>query len=119
MMKRLLVVSVLAVMVAVVLVTPAYAYHDPQGSGYVTVKAAHPQAVRVQPAQYAGAHGMSVMLPATGRGAGIVAIAGVLALVVGGAVLGLLDERRRPQRRALAPVSISSYPAAPRERKAA
>ena len=106
-------------MVAAVLVTPAYAYHDPQGSGYATVKAAHPQAVRVPPAQYVGAHGMSVRLPSTGRGAGIVAIAGVLALVVGGAVLGLLDERRRPRRRALAPVGLSSYPAPPRERKTA
>jgi ABC-type dipeptide/oligopeptide/nickel transport system permease subunit len=148
-MKRLPVVLVLTVIAVAAAAAPAYANRDPQGAGYVSTAAASPQAglAAAAPAashaaahisragsigstaaqtagtQAAAIHGrdMSVRLPSTGRGAPGVAIAAVLALVVAGAVVALVADRRRslPGASASKPVRIGGHKVADQHRRAA
>lgn len=138
-MKRLLVVLVLTVIATAVAAAPAYAYRDSQGAGSpqgnlavaapaVSYAAAHiPRAGSIGSAatQTAGTQVSTIrgrgMSPSAGQGAPGVAIAALLVLVVAGAVVALVADRRRPLPAASAakPVWIRGHKAAGRERKAA
>jgi hypothetical protein len=146
-MKRLLVLLVLTVVATAVAAAPAYADLVAQGAGYaaspqaslapaalpanVSYAAAHiPQAGSIgwTAAQTAGTQvtkifgrGMSVSLPSAGQGAPGVAIAALLVLAVGGAVVALVADRRRTPAAASAaePVRIGGHKATGQERKAA
>jgi hypothetical protein len=131
-MKRLLVVLVLAMVATAVAAAPAYAYLDAQGAAYTpttapTVTVPHAgilgvaatQGKAAQVAMFRGG-GMHVgMVPASHGGTGV-AIALLLAIVVGVAVYAIVTDRRQAPAKSAEPARLAAFkPNADQRRNAA
>ncbi len=131
-MKRLLVVLVLAMVATAVAAAPAYAYLDAQGASYTATTAptvtvphagilgvATTQGNTTQVALFRGRGTPIGMVPASHGGTGV-AIALLLAVVIGGAVYAMATDRRQTPAKSAKPAPLPAFkPNADQKRKAA